>query len=72
VGDLAELLKRANAGIVTQCDAYDIVRNLVRVFENRLLQRDYEARAREVAEKFLAWPTITNKLENFYQTLLCS
>jgi glycosyltransferase involved in cell wall biosynthesis len=69
VGDLAALLKRENAGIVTRCDAQDIVENLIRLFDNPSLQRAYELKARHVAEEYLAWPLITEKLEQLYRTL---
>ena len=72
VGDLAALLKREHAGIVARCDTRDIVENLKKLFDNPSLQRSCESQARRVAEEYLAWPIITDKLENLYRTLECS
>jgi glycosyltransferase involved in cell wall biosynthesis len=69
VGDLARLLKHEEAGIVCRCDAYDIVNNLIRLFDNPQLRRQCELRARSVAERLLAWPIITGRLESLYEAL---
>jgi glycosyltransferase involved in cell wall biosynthesis len=69
VGDLAKILKREVAGIVPRCDAEDIVKSINNLLASPSLQRRYECRARWVAENLLAWPIVTAKLEEFYQTL---
>jgi glycosyltransferase involved in cell wall biosynthesis len=69
VGDLAALLDSEKAGVVTRCEAEDIVTNLIRLFDNPGIREQCEMRARHVAEHILAWPLIVSELEDLYLML---
>lgn len=66
VGDLAELLEREDAALVTDCNPSDIVKKLLQMFNDPSLKQKFENRGRHVAYNILAWPLIVKKLNNFY------
>jgi len=69
VGDLAALLEREKAALITRCEPEDIVTNVIRLFNNPEIRQQCEIRARHVAEHILAWPLIVSKLEDLYLML---
>ena len=69
VGDLAELLAREQAALVTGCDPEDIVHSLQRLFDELGLRECIERQALHVARDILAWPKLAAQLEEIYQIL---
>lgn len=69
VGDLADLLEREGAGVVSRCEPDGVVEGLIRVLHDHELKARLERRAREVAGRVLAWPIIAAQLEDLYTRL---
>jgi glycosyltransferase involved in cell wall biosynthesis len=68
VGDLPVLLDEAGAALVARCDPADVVEKAGLLFASPGLREAYEGRARQVARDVLAWPRLTEQLEQIYVT----
>jgi glycosyltransferase involved in cell wall biosynthesis len=66
VGDLAELLARERAAVVTPCSPEGLVAGLESLLDQPELQAACERNAWRVARDLLAWPRLAEQLETIY------
>lgn len=69
VGDLAALLDRTGAAVVSGLAPDDIASSAIALLDDTALRDRCETRGREVAHQILAWPLIGAQLEGFYRDL---
>jgi len=67
VGDLAELLARREAGVVTGTSAADLAAGVLDVLDSPARQAACESRAEALAHDELSWPRLIDRVEDLYQ-----
>jgi glycosyltransferase involved in cell wall biosynthesis len=70
IGDLSEILLKANAGLIVNSRPYEIAAAILDLFTNPHRLVEYEQRALQVAKGQLNWKNIATQLETFYKKLI--
>ncbi len=66
VGDVANLIRDEQAGVVTKPLVEEFALGIEMLLENMDLRIKYGRKARMLAETKLSWSFVTEQLENFY------
>jgi len=69
VGIEAEV-RRAQAGIVTRCDAAEVADGLKKLLESQGLRREMGERGRALVEREFSWPYVAKQLVELYRSVL--
>jgi len=69
VGDLAHLLERESAAVMTDCQPKEIAERVMTLINDPALQVQCERQALRVSRDLLAWPLLVGQLEKLYRLI---
>lgn len=65
-GDLADLFRKYQIGVLAQPNSEDIVRQTLVLLDDPIRLKEYGCNARQVAEQYFDWKFLVEHLERFY------